>query len=366
MRFTHFRTQGFRNFSYLEAAFPAGPQFILGANGQGKTNLLEGLGLVTSLRSFRTTDLSALFKQGIRPPAATLCYEIDHQQLGPTSLEIQLHPRKKVVLLDGNPVRKLNEILGLFPTITFSSQDIQILRGNPTLRRRVMDLMFVVMEARYYTLLTRYHKALKARNLLLRRGAATAHRRPFEDQLIESGWELTALRADLLQRFEPHFAAAYNGVSGVHEEPELSYEASLPATSPSDYERGFLASSQRDLETGTSNRGPHRDDLGIALLGQAAKDYASEGQQRGLVLSLRLGLVDWYRAKGGTPPVILADDIVGELDAGRRQGFWRMLGSESQIIATGTALPKEDRVHDWACWGMEAGQLTRHPEGLES
>lgn len=365
MRFQEFRARNFRNFGSMSASFPDGAQFIRGGNGQGKTNLLEALGLVTSLRSFRAADVSSMIHWEARPRQATLVYELNHEQLGDTMLEIQLRPGSKQVLLDGNPVRRLGEILGLFPTIPFSSQDIQLLRGSPSVRRRLLDMMFVLMDPAYYESLSCYHQALKARNALLKQRAGPSQRRVFEDMLVNEGWSIVTLRRKLLGIFQPHFQTAYAGISGGKEEPRLDYLASLDAPDRESYEAAFLAAEGRDLETAATNRGPHRDDLEIRLQDHPAREFASEGQQRGLVLSLRMGLVDWYHRRGGTPPVILADDIVGELDSGRRRGFWQMLGSGCQIIATGTQFPEEDTFHDWVHWHMEGGVLGLGGKGVE-
>lgn len=363
MRFQSIRAHAFRNFHQLEAAFPGRAHFVCGGNGQGKTNLLEALGLVTSLRSFRTNEIPALIRWEAHPREAVLLYEINHETLGETRLELRLRPGFKKVLLDGNPVRKLGDILGYFPTITFSSQDIQILRGSPALRRRFMDMMFVLMDPAYYEVLTRYYQALKSRNALLKQRAPASRRRSFEELLIREGWRLTEMRRVLLRIFLPHFSAAYSGISQAEEQPGLVYQPSIDAGEESGYEAAFLAVSRRDEDSASTNRGPHRDDLDIRLQDHPAREFASEGQQRGLVLSLRMGLVHWHRERGGTPPVILADDIVGELDSSRRQGFWSMLGTDCQIIATGTAFPREDNFHTWTQWKMDQGSL--EPDRME-
>lgn len=362
MHFQQLRVRDFRNFSQLEAAFPDNPVFVLGDNGQGKTNLLEALSLVTSLRSFRTQDSSALLRWGSEPPEARLFFVMEHESLGSTELEIHLRNGSKRILLDGEPVRTLGEILGFFPTVTFSSQDIQLLRGAPGLRRRMVDLMLVLMDPGYYDVLTRYHQALRARNALLKQRAGLSQRRPFEDILVREGYELARRREGQMAAFNTHFQDAYRAISPVEEHPELLYQPSLSPGDPEAYARRFGERATRDQETGTTSLGPHRDDFRMLLQSHPAREFASEGQQRGLVLALRLGWVAWHRARGGVQPVILADDIVGELDPRRKRGFWECLGKDRQVIATGTRLPEEDPTHQWSVWRMQAGRIHLQPE----
>jgi DNA replication and repair protein RecF len=362
--FRRIRAAGFRNFALVEADLGAGSHFIRGENGQGKTNLLEAMAFVSSLRSFRTVETGALIGWEAEPKEAVLLAEIEHDELGDCLLEIRLRNGQKSVLLDGERVERMADFVGRFPTICFSSQDIQLIRGSPAQRRRFLDMMLVVMDPDYIGCLTRYHHALKSRNALLRQRAGAALRRPFEAALAREGADVVARREELLDQFRPHFKAAYATISGIEESPEVLYRATLPCTDADTYAESLQSCSHRDEDMGTTTRGAHRDDLEIRLQGHAAKEFASEGQQRGLVLALRLGLVEWYRNRGGTQPVILADDIVGELDGCRRNGFWAAVGTARQIIATGTHWPEAGTGRNWARWEMEAGRLVEGSKGV--
>jgi DNA replication and repair protein RecF len=359
MQFEKIRLINFRNFATVEAGFSGQADFICGRNGQGKTNLLEALGFVTSLRSFRTVDARSLIRWDTPAREAGLFFVVQHEERGPTTLEIHLQPGAKRVLLDGEPVRRMRDIIGLFPTVTFSSHDIQILRGGPALRRRFMDMLFVAMDVEYYSTLTRYHQALKARNALLKSGQPGPASRPFDEALIDSGWKLSQLRRSLAECYQPLVVDAYETIARTSEQPEVLYDASIAAVERDAYEEQFRNAARRDLERRTTGKGPHRDDLDIRLFGRDAREFASEGQQRGLVLAMRLALVEWYRSNSKIAPVILADDIVGELDASRRHGFWQAIGPSSQVIATGTERPTQDNPRQWRYWEMKSGLLSQ-------
>lgn len=359
MRFTSLQVEDFRNFTRMGLAFGDGSQFICGENGHGKTNLLEALSLVTYLRSFRVSDIRPMLRVGTATGGARLLYQFSHEQFGETELEIQLSRGSKRLLLDGNPLRRLKDMIGLFPTVPLTSNDIQLLRGGPTLRRRWLDMMLVELHPPYYDCLINYHQALKSRNALLKQRANATARRPFETLLLEQGWQLQQMRTTLLEQFQPHFAHCYQCISGVAEQPEVVYAPNLVVADREDFERKFHDSKRRDEESGSTQRGPHRDDLELRLFGQAARDFASEGQQRGLVLALRLGMVEWLRAKSNVTPVILADDVVGELDAQRRLGFWHLVGGRCQVIATGTQFPAATDEIAWHFWHMRNGCVTK-------
>lgn len=357
MRFDVFRVEQFRNLALCDLDLRGRRHYFRGPNGQGKTNLLEGLGMISSLRSFRTRSLRVLPRREAEPRRARLWYAVTDEQGVGSEVELELQPGTRKVWWDGEAVRRLGDLLGCFPTVPLSSQDIQLLRGAPELRRRFLDLLLVQMDGEYFGMLTRYHKALQSRNSLLKQGAASSLRRPFEVILAEAGAALVERRRRLVGAFMPHFRKAYEGISPVPEAPTVRYHANLDAPTAAEFAEAMEEGLGGDLESGTTRRGPHRDDLRLELQGRAARDYASEGQQRGLVLALRLGQVEWLRAKGGPAPVVLADDIVGELDEARREGFWRLLEPCAQIIATGTGPQPVTEDDQWTLWDVRGGEV---------
>ncbi len=367
MRIHCFRAREFRNLAFVELPLEKeGRHYLHGPNGQGKTNLLEGLGLVSTLRSFRTRETRALLRREARPREAQLYYALQTKTEGDSEIELRLRPEGKQVTMDGEPLRRMADLLGRFPTLTLSSHDIELLRGSPGQRRRFLDMLLAGLDGAYFGFLTRYHKALQSRNALLKKGAPASLRRPFEESLGEAGAGLVALRQKLLATYRPHFKATYARISRVEEEPELHYRANLEATETGRFAEAMAAQEPRDCQYGTTTRGPHRDDLELRLEGHPAREYASEGQQRGLVLALRLAFLSWCREEGREEPVVLADDIVGELDEKRRGGFWELLRPCPQIIATGTAVPREFGGEEWKVWRVHGGNVVPEERGVPS
>lgn len=357
MRITQLRSYQFRNLAPANLEFDGAAHFFLGGNGQGKTNLLEALGLVTALRSFRTQDLSALSAWQTQG-GAQLFFQIEHPQMGLSEVEVQMSGGKRSVRLDGESVSKLADFLGYFPTVPLTSQDIQMLRGTPQLRRRFLDLAVASVDPHYYDALRRYHQALRQRNALLKNRAGRTQCRPFEQVLARSAELLLDLRKVSLDYLNRHFQSAYRTISPAEESPELVYRPSGQWSNEAEFLEILEQQWERDRMRETTGIGPHRDDFALRLQEHRAREYASEGQQRGLVLALRLAQVHWIREKTGIPPVILADDILGELDPQREQGFWRSLDREHQLFATGTRRPTGPEGCHWRIWNVDAGYVT--------
>ncbi len=362
MRLCSLTLQHFRNIAWTELALAGRQQFFTGANGQGKTNLLEAAGFITALRSFRTADPKVLVAQG-RPEAA-IAATLEHEQFGETKLTIKLRPDGRELWCDGEKITKVADYIGRFPTVVFTSQDLLLVRGSPATRRRWLDLTLAAMDAAYLRALQTYHRALAERNSLLKVGAKADELAAFEHTLAPAGAELIARRTKGLAELGARAADFYARISDQAEPVTLSYRPNFAEASAEALRTRWQGGRARDLQFRTTLTGPHRDDFDFRVRGVAAREFASEGQQRSLVLALRLAQAEWFWALRGVRPVLLADDVLGELDPARRRRFWAALDPAMQIVATGTAAP-EAELGAWQIYAVTAGQFTAQPSAVE-
>jgi DNA replication and repair protein RecF len=353
MRFLNLRLQNFRNIEFTELSLGADRSFLLGANGQGKSNLLEALGLVTALRSFRTQNLGALPRRGFKDYA--LAYQLEHEQQGRTELEILSSGGVRSVRIDGERVTRLVELIGRFPTVTLCSADLMLLRGSPGERRRFMDLTLSVVSRDYYAALRDYHRGVSERNRLLKKGGSAAEFSAFEAEMAIHAALVARYRGEGMGLLRETLCRVYDGIAENGEGPEMRFSANSGCQDVEGYRRSLHDNRQRDQMLGATQRGPHRDDFTLSLKVGGAREYASDGQQRGLCVALRIAQATFYQERLGLTPVILADDVLGELDPVRRLGFWRTCPKNMQIIATGTELPPD--AEDWTVSKVDAGMV---------
>ena len=352
VRFQKITLQGFRNLPLVDVTLTGSRTFLCGANAQGKTNFLEAAGYVTALRSFRGAESRALI--GLGQPQAGLAFAVEHEVYRESQVTITLSPQERVVMWEQGKVTRLAEIIGKFPTVVFSSQDNQFLRGSPSLRRRWLDLTLAAMDSAYLTALQRYTRAVAERNMLLKQGGGDAGAlEAFEHELAAHALPLFAKRKSGVAELSELFCAAHGRLvsegdpsTGLRAESAgLVYAPDTAVTIREEFAAVLVKCRPRDVLMKSTERGPHRDDLELLLDGRPAKQFASEGQQRCLVLALRLAQAAYFKRKGGVTPVLLCDDVLGELDPERRARFWASLDGEPQVIATGTSLPEQDG--DW-------------------
>ncbi|MEY2881735.1 MAG: hypothetical protein RLZZ15_4115 [Verrucomicrobiota bacterium] len=355
MRLRKLTLRHFRNVGFAALEFSGRQQFLLGGNGQGKTSLLEAAGLITALRSFRTTEQKQLVMH-TQHTAAVACV-VDHDREGETHLTIKLRHGDKELWSDQTRVKRLADHLGKYPTVVFSSQDLQLVRGSPAGRRRWLDLTLAAVDADYFRALQTYSRALAERNALLKTGRAVeAELAAFEQTLVPAAATLIALRAAGLRALGTAVTTGYAKLCADAESASLGYEPNFPDASAESLLARLEAGRERDLQFRTTLVGPHRDDFSFTVRHTAAKEFASEGQQRSLVLALRLAQAAWFHERSGVRPVLLCDDVLGELDPARRRRFWAAIDPESQVIATGTSLP-EAELGAWQVFAVQDGDF---------
>jgi len=354
MRFRQIILQHYRNLRQVDVALDANRVFLLGGNAQGKTNFLEAAGYVTALRSFRGSDTRALV--GFGQPQAGLALVMDHERHGASRVTVELRPDDRDVQWEQARIEKLGDLLGQFPTVVFSSQDQQLLRGAPAQRRRWLDLTLAAMDGEYLRALQCYTRAVAERNMLLKQGSRdTATFEAFEHEAALHAEKLVAARERGLGELSQLFATAHARLVPATEKAGLVYAPDTAISSAAEFARQIAAARPRDLLLKSTERGPHRDDFELVLDGRPARQFASEGQQRCLVVALRLAQAGYFHQKRGVAPVLLCDDVLGELDPERRARFWAALEGEPQVIATGTQPPANER--GWRCLRVEAGTV---------
>lgn len=340
MRLNRLRVSQFRNVEFADLPLTGTRTFLFGENAQGKTNLLESASLLTALRSFRTRDLRQLVRHGTK--TAQAAFELEHEFEGETSvlLTIESTGTKRVEIGAGTLVKRMCDFVGRFPAVVFSSEDVAILRGAPGVRRRWFDVTFSAINVEYLAHLQRFYRALESRNKLLKNDiSASAQFSAFEKIMAESGDFLVRSRERELKILSEKFTDFAQRILANSANAELIYSPGFRAENPSAWEDFFERSRRTDFIFHATQKGPHRDDFHFKLNGKNAADFASEGQQRGLSLALGLAQLSLFRERTRIAPLVLADDVLSELDPIRRENFWREVGADLQVIATGTQLP---------------------------
>ncbi len=353
MQFLKLRLQNFRNIEFAELSL-AGPRtFLLGANGQGKSNLLEALSLVTALRSFRTQNIGVLPRKEVGHYA--LVHQIQHEVYGANEIELQAGRQGRKLLVDGEAVTRLGDFIGRFPVVALSASDYQLLRGSPADRRRFLDLTLSATDPAYYQALRHYHRGIAERNRLLKQAGSSAEFDAFEAEIATCAAVLYRKRQQGVARLRAVLRRVYTGLADADEGPEMVFKPNVEIGTAAGFADMLRAGRLRDVIMGVTQKGPHRDDLDLALQVGGAKEYASDGQQRGLCVALRIAQAALFQQELQVAPVLLVDDVLGELDPQRKAGFWRACPGDLQIIATGTELPGD--ADNWSVWRVAAGRV---------
>ena len=378
MRVQRLQLFDYRNFHRLDIEIPSETALFIGTNAQGKTNLLEAVYLLATLRGLRVeTDAQFIRQEVLSDPLPAARIVADAQTLeGPLKLEVAVVGRPgargpiatKTVKVNGAP-KRLADAVGRLTAVLFSADDLLMIEGAPSLRRRYIDLTLMQFDRNYAAARSRYERVITQRNHLLRRireGEANAEELTFwDDELSKDGGLLMQCRASALAEIgaaaaEHHRALAPDEALEVRYEPRL--EAQPNERSSSEEFAAALGEAlrhglSRDIAAGMTLQGPHRDDVSLVLSGAPAAGYASRAQQRTIALSLRLAEAQVLRRHRGEPPVLLLDDVLSEMDADRRAAVLSSIGDAEQLLITGTDWDRfpQDFISEAARFTVEAG-----------
>jgi DNA replication and repair protein RecF len=377
---THFRNYGRQDFD-----FEPGIVLLLGENAQGKTNVLEAVALLATGRSERA-DADADFiawgeRDGPQPYARVEGEAV--RAAGDVRVEVVVAGRQgahgvvasKRFKLNG-VARRSSDVIGAMMAVLFTTDDMDLVRGAPSGRRRYLDVMLSQADRAYLRALQRYGKVTTQRNALLKRISEGASQRDelayWDEQLAADGAVILHARASAVEQLSRAAAAAHARLSGEREQFALAYEprfsdawppARISAASVPDIGAALLeklnATHARDIGARITLTGPHRDDLGLTLGGEAASSFASRGQQRTAALALRLAEASLLHARSGERPILLLDDVLSELDEGRRNSVLAALDAEQVIITSADADRFAGVISRAQAWRVEAGVATR-------
>jgi DNA replication and repair protein RecF len=352
---THLSLHDFRSYPEAEVSLGPGVTAFVGRNGQGKTNLVEAVDYIARLASHRVAGDGPLVRLGADHAVVRACVVKDGRE---AVLEVQINPgRSNKARVNRSPLPRARELLGLVRTVLFSPEDLALVKGDPSDRRRFLDDLLVQRAPRYAGVRADYERVLKQRNSLLktagiarRQGrsseSALATLGVWDSHLASTGAELLGARLTLVDQLRPYAAAAYEAVAqgASRSDATMTYKPSfeLPDVDHAQPDRAVLAEAliaeverRRDdeIDRGISLVGPHRDDLTLMIGPLPVKGYASHGESWSMALALRLASYDLLRA-GGDDPILILDDVFAELDTERRGQLAALVAGAEQVLVT--------------------------------
>lgn len=333
----------FRNYQSLDLSFGEGLTILTGENAQGKTNLLEAIFLLSLVKSHRTNKELDFIQWDA---AYASIKGVIHQNNFDLPLELKISPKGKVALVNHVEQSKLSHFIGNFNVVLFSPEDMDLIKGSPALRRRYLDVEIGQTHRIYLNDMQLYNRLLKQRNQYLKQ---YGHSVQFDltyfevltEQLIEKAVSIIQSRVKFVDQLNEIAQPIHFNLSNERDHLKVKYIAS---TSKLDYGQldtlnqqlkvAFEQVRQRERETGTTVIGPHRDDIHFFINEQVAQHFASQGQQRTIVLSLKLAEIEWIYQIKNEYPVLLLDDVLSELDDERQHLLMKKIENKVQTFLT--------------------------------
>ena len=339
------KLKNFRNYKELDLRFDQGTNILYGDNAQGKTNVLESLYLSGTSKSHKGSRDKEMILFG--EDEAHICTVVEKNG---TENQIDVHLKKsssKGIAVNRIPIRKASELFGILNIVFFSPEDLNIIKDGPAQRRRFLDMELSQLDKIYLHNLGKYHKVLQQRNKLLK----DIYFRPelkdtlsvWDQQLADYGGKIIERRRQFLEELNDIVRDIHASISGGRETLVLRYE---PSTEADAMESELLRMRDKDLRTGMTSYGPHRDDISFLINETDIRKFGSQGQQRTSALSLKLAEIELVKRLIHDTPVLLLDDVLSELDSSRQNYLLNSIHN-IQTIITGTGLDEfvKNRFH---------------------
>lgn len=351
MHVAHLTLHDFRSYADIDVALEPGATAFIGRNGQGKTNLVEAIDYLSRLSSHRVATDAPLVRAGADQAIVRASVVKEGR---PALIEVELNPgRANRARINRSPLPRPREIVGLVRTVVFSPDDLTLVKGDPSDRRKFLDDLLILRSPRLAGVRADYDRVLRQRNSLLKtagvargssRDAAMSTLEIWDDNLARVGAEILGARLRLVDDLRPYLGKAYEAVArgASRDDADLDYKASVEIPSEGDdLQQALLdalaARRKEELDRGISLVGPHRDELLLTLgdpqLRLPVKGYASHGESWSYALALRLASYDLLRSDGDDPILVL-DDVFAELDAERRQQLAELVAGAEQVLVT--------------------------------
>ncbi len=338
----------FRNYQDQKVEFTAAKTILVGNNAQGKSNLLEAVELLATLRSHRMARDRDLIKEGESTAQINATLERIHSN---SDLTLTLRRQaRRTVAINGQIVPKQMDFLGVLNAVEFSSLDLDLVRGSPEGRRNWLDTLLIQLEPVYAHILHQYHQILRQRNAFLKRYVNTQEKSLqselaiWDAQLVTAGIRVIIRRDRAIKRLSLIASVWHASISGASEILEINYAPNVPLTktSPQELQAAFFAKLQQrgiaELHRGITLVGPHRDEVELIINQTPARQYGSQGQQRTLVLALKLAELQLIEEVINEPPLLLLDDVLAELDPSRQHQLLDAIQDRFQTLITTTHL----------------------------
>ena len=339
MRLAHLWLTDFRNYGSADVELAGeGLTVITGDNGMGKTNLLEAVGWLATLESFRGAPPEAMVRQGAVNAVVRAEGQRDDRRV---LIEGELNPGGRTrVQVNRQVLRRARDLLGAVRVSVFAPDDLALVKAGPALRRRYLDDLLVACHVRWDQLQADVDRTLRQRATLLKQAGGRLSPEVagtldvWDAKLADSGTALADGRRELAEQLAPFVSDAYDALAGAPARVSLTYAAEWQPPRGPGLAVALAAARAADVRRGVSTVGPHRDDLVLSIDGRSARTHASQGEQRSLALALRLGGHAVVTTAAGSPPVLLLDDVFSELDPSRTAALVSSLPEGQALLST--------------------------------